>query len=83
MSQFSSHSLEWMQLPKRSDAMATSMMSKTLDKLDIPPIPEFIEMIHDAGGKLKCLAGLRSFSGNTTRDLLRACIRGYCYLLSE
>jgi peroxiredoxin family protein len=33
-------------------AMATKMMLKTMDKLDIPPIPEFIEMIHDAGGKL-------------------------------
>lgn len=32
-------------------ALATSMMSKTMDKLDIPPIPEFIEMIADAGGK--------------------------------
>jgi len=33
-------------------AMATSMMMKTMDKLDIPPIPEYIEMIADAGGKL-------------------------------
>ena len=33
-------------------AMATKMMSKKMESLDIPPIPEFIEMIHDAGGKL-------------------------------
>ena len=33
-------------------AMATSMMQKTMDKLDIPPIPEFIEMVADAGCKL-------------------------------
>ena len=33
-------------------AMATAMMMKTMDKLDIPPIPEFIEMVHDAGAKL-------------------------------
>ena len=33
-------------------AMATKMMMKTMDKLDIPPVPEFIEMIHDAGCKL-------------------------------
>lgn len=33
-------------------AFATSMMNKEMAKLDIPPIPEFIEMIHDAGGKL-------------------------------
>lgn len=33
-------------------AFATSMMNKEMAKLDIPPIPEFVEMIHDAGGKL-------------------------------
>ncbi len=33
-------------------AFATSQMKKEMDKLDIPPIPEFIEMIHDAGAKL-------------------------------
>jgi peroxiredoxin family protein len=33
-------------------AMATFMMKKTMDKLDIPPVPEFIEMIADAGCKI-------------------------------
>jgi peroxiredoxin family protein len=33
-------------------AMATGMMLKTMDKLDIPPVPEYIEMIADAGCKL-------------------------------
>jgi peroxiredoxin family protein len=33
-------------------AFATHMMNKEMEALDIPPIPEFIEMIHDAGGKL-------------------------------
>jgi peroxiredoxin family protein len=33
-------------------AMATSMMKKTMDKLDIPPVPEFIEMVSDAGCRL-------------------------------
>src|SRR5260370_6811291 len=32
--------------------LATSMMNKEMAKLDIPPIPEFVEMIHDPGGKL-------------------------------
>ena len=31
---------------------ATAMMSKEMEKLDIPPVREFIEMIHDAGGEL-------------------------------
>ena len=43
-------------------AMATSMMKKTMDKLDIPPIPEFIEMIADAGCKLyACKASVDMF----------------------
>ena len=33
-------------------AFATSMMKKEMEKLDIPPVREFIEMIHDAGGEL-------------------------------
>ena len=31
---------------------ATHMMKKEMDKLDIPPVDEFIEMISDAGGEL-------------------------------
>lgn len=43
-------------------AMATSMMLKTMDKLDIPPVPEFIEMIADAGGKFyACKASVDMF----------------------
>ncbi len=33
-------------------AMASSMMKKTIEKLDFPPVDEYLEMIHDAGGKL-------------------------------
>jgi peroxiredoxin family protein len=33
-------------------AFATSMMMKTMDKIDIPPVPEYIEMAADAGCKL-------------------------------
>jgi len=43
-------------------AFATWMMNKEMEKLDIPPIPEFIEMIHDAGGKLyACKATVEMF----------------------
>ena len=31
---------------------ATVMMKKEMDKLDIPPVREFIQMISDAGGEL-------------------------------
>ncbi len=42
--------------------MATGMMLKTMDKLDIPPVPEFIEMVADAGCKLyACKASVDMF----------------------
>jgi len=33
-------------------AFATGMMKKEMEKLDIPPVSEFLEMIHDAGGRI-------------------------------
>lgn len=33
-------------------SFATWMMKREMEKQDIPTIPEFIEIIHDAGGKL-------------------------------
>jgi peroxiredoxin family protein len=33
-------------------SLASTMMKKEIEKLDFPPVGEFIEMIHDAGGKL-------------------------------
>ena len=33
-------------------SFATLMMNKEMAKLDIPPVPEFVEMIHDAGGRI-------------------------------
>ena len=29
--------------------LATSMMTKEIEKLDMPPVHEFLEMVHDAG----------------------------------
>ena len=43
-------------------AMATAMMKKQMEELDIPPIDEFIEMIHDAGGQIyACKASVDMF----------------------
>jgi peroxiredoxin family protein len=43
-------------------ALATRMMEKEMDKLDIPPVPEFIEMIHDAGCNIyACKASVDMF----------------------
>lgn len=44
-------------------AFATWFFTKTMDKLDIPPIPEFVEMAHDAGVKFfACKATVDMFN---------------------
>jgi peroxiredoxin family protein len=51
-------------------ALATHMMNKTMDKLDIPPIGEFIEMISDTGaGLYACKASVDMF-GLTKEDFV-------------
>jgi peroxiredoxin family protein len=43
-------------------AMATKMMKKQMEELDIPPIDEYIEMISDAGGGIyACKASVDMF----------------------
>lgn len=43
-------------------AFATAKMMKEMEKLDIPPVREFIEMIHDAGCKIfACKASVDMF----------------------
>jgi peroxiredoxin family protein len=41
---------------------ATGMMKKEMEKLDIPPVREFVEMVSDAGAKLyACKASVEMF----------------------
>ena len=43
-------------------ALATKMMQRQMEKLDIPPVPEFIEMISDSGaGIYACKASVDMF----------------------
>ncbi len=42
----------WMGALPGMSAFATSMMKKEMEKIDIPPVGEFVEMISDAGGKI-------------------------------
>jgi len=51
-------------------AFATMMMSKELDKLDIPPVDEFIEMIADTGAKL--------YACKATVDMFHLSIDDFC-----
>lgn len=52
-------------------AFATNMMKKEMERLDIPPIDEFIEMIHDSGGEIwACKAAMDMFK-LTIHDLCK------------
>ncbi|MGZ8692869.1 MAG: DsrE/DsrF/DrsH-like family protein [Gaiellaceae bacterium] len=43
-------------------ALATKMMKRQMEKIDIPPIPEFIELIADSGAQLyACKASVDMF----------------------
>jgi peroxiredoxin family protein len=50
--------------------IATKMMGRQMEKLDIPPIGEFLELIHDSGGRIyACQASVQMF-GLTMEDFL-------------
>src|SRR5207247_11122855 len=51
-------------------ALATKMMQRQMEKLDIPPIPEFVELIADSGaGLYACKASVDMF-GLTIQDFV-------------
>lgn len=50
--------------------IATGQMKKKIEELDIPPVPEFLELISDSGGKIfACLATVDMF-GLTKDDFI-------------
>lgn len=50
--------------------LATKMMSRQMEKLDIPPVREFLELIHDSGGGIyACHATVEMF-GLTEKDFI-------------
>ena len=51
-------------------AFATHMMKKEMEKIDIPPVGEFIEMIHDAGCKI--------YSCKATVDMFKLSPEDFC-----
>jgi peroxiredoxin family protein len=51
-------------------ALATWMMTRQMEKLDIPPLPEFVELIGDSGARLwACRASVDMF-GLTMEDFV-------------
>ena len=54
-------------------AFATKKMKEEMEKLDIPPVGEFLEMIHDSGGEIyACKAAMEMF--HLKKDDLCDCV---------
>jgi peroxiredoxin family protein len=56
------HMPTWLGALPGFSAFATWMMKRQMEKIDIPPIPEFIELVHDSGVHLyACKASVDMF----------------------
>ena len=51
-------------------ALATKMMQRQIEKLDIPPIPEFLELIADSGAGLYACRATVDMFGLTKEDFV-------------
>jgi peroxiredoxin family protein len=51
-------------------ALATKMMQRQMEKLDIPPIPEFVELIADSGAHLYACRATVDMFGLTLADFV-------------
>ena len=57
------HLATWLGAIPGFSALATRMMKRQMEKIDIPPIPEFIELVHDSGVRLyACKASVDMFA---------------------
>lgn len=56
-------------------SFATSQMMKEMDKLDIPPVSEFVEMIHDAGANM--------YACKATVDMFHLGMDDFCEQVEE
>jgi peroxiredoxin family protein len=73
------------QAPHEVSAFATGLMNKEMEKLDIPPVGEFLELISDSGGKIyACKLAMDIFK--LKREDLRDRVHGvltvgqFCYI---
>ncbi len=65
------HMPTWLGALPGFSALATRMMKRQMEKIDIPPIPEFIELVADSGAHLyACKASVDMF-GLTMADFVR------------
>jgi len=64
------HMPTWLGALPGFSALATKLMQRQMEKIDIPPIPEFVELVHDSGVHLyACKASVDMF-GLTMEDFV-------------
>jgi peroxiredoxin family protein len=64
------HMPTWIGAIPGFSALATSMMTRQMGKIDIPPIPEFIELVHDSGVHLYACKATVDMFGLTMDDFV-------------
>ena len=64
------HMPTWLGAMPGFSALATRMMKKQMEKIDIPPIPEFIELVHDSGVRLYACKATVDMFGLTMDDFV-------------
>jgi peroxiredoxin family protein len=64
------HLPTWLGALPGFSALATWMMKRQMEKIDIPPIPEFIELVHDSGVRLFACKATVDMFGLTMEDFV-------------
>jgi peroxiredoxin family protein len=64
------HMPTWLGALPGFSALATRMMKRQMEKIDIPPIPEFIELVADSGSKLYACKATVDMFGLTMDDFV-------------
>jgi peroxiredoxin family protein len=64
------HLPTWLGAIPGFSALATKMMKRQMEKIDIPPIPEFIELVADSGGRLYACRATVDMFGLTMDDFV-------------
>ena len=64
------HMPTWIGAIPGFSALATWMMKRQMEKIDIPPMPEFIELVHDSGVHLYACKATVDMFGLTMDDFV-------------
>ena len=64
------HMATWLGAIPGMSSLATKMMKRQMEKIDIPPIPEFIELVADSGVRLYACKATVDMFGLTMDDFV-------------